>query len=35
MKKAAVIETLSSFDDEFDAELLIERLFLLKKLKRG
>lgn len=35
MKKALVIETLSSFDDEFDAEKLIERLLFVEKIEKG
>jgi hypothetical protein len=35
MKKALVIETLSSFDDEFDAEALIERLLFIEKVEKG
>jgi hypothetical protein len=35
MKKAVVIETLSSFDDEFDAEVLIERLLFIEKVEKG
>jgi len=35
MKKALVIETLSSFDDEFDAEKLIERLLFIEKVEKG
>ena len=35
MKKALVIETLSSFDDEFDAEKLIERLLFVEKVEKG
>jgi hypothetical protein len=35
MKKAVVIETLSSFDDEFDAEALIERLLFIEKVEKG
>jgi hypothetical protein len=35
MKKTMVIETLSSFDDEFDAEALIERLLFIEKVEKG
>jgi hypothetical protein len=35
MKKALVIETLSSFEDEFDAEELIERLLFIEKVEKG
>ena len=35
MKKALVIDTLSSFDDEFDAEALIERLLFIEKIEKG
>ena len=35
MKKAAVIETLNSFDDEFDAEKLIEKLLFIEKIEDG
>lgn len=30
-----VIETLFSFDDEFDAEVLIERLLFIEKVEKG
>ena len=30
-----VIETLSAFDDEFDAEALIERLLFIEKVEKG
>ena len=30
-----VIETLSSFDDEFDAKALIERLLFIEKFEKG
>ncbi len=30
-----VIETLTSFDDEFDAEVLIERLLFIEKVEKG
>jgi len=35
MKKAIVIETLTSFDDEFDAEKLIERLLFIEQVEKG
>ena len=35
MKKALVIETLTSFDDEFDAEKLIEQLLFIEKVEKG
>jgi hypothetical protein len=35
MKKAVVIETLTSFDDEFDAEKLIEQLLFIEKVEKG
>jgi len=35
MKKALVLETLTSFDDEFDAEKLIERLLFIEKVEKG
>ena len=35
MKKTMVIETLSAFDDEFDAEALIERLLFIEKVEKG
>jgi len=35
MKKALVIEILSYFDDEFDAEALIERLLFIEKVEKG
>lgn len=30
-----VIETLTNFDDEFDAEALIERLLFIEKVEKG
>jgi len=35
MKKHTVIETLDSFEDEFDAEKLIERLLFVEKIEQG
>jgi len=35
MKKHTVIETLESFDDEFDAEKLIEKILFVDKIERG
>jgi hypothetical protein len=35
MKKNVVIETLDSFEDEFDAERLIERLLFIEKVEKG
>jgi len=35
MKKSTVIETLDSFDDEFDAERLIEMLLFIEKVEKG
>ena len=35
MKKTMVIETLNSFDDEFDAEQLIEQLLFIEKVEKG
>lgn len=35
MKKNVVIDTLNSFEDEFDAEKLIEKLLLIEKIERG
>lgn len=35
MKKITVIETLDSFDEEFDTEKLIERLLFVEKIERG
>jgi hypothetical protein len=35
MKKTMVLETLTSFDDEFDAEKLIERLLFVEKVEKG
>jgi len=35
MKKSTVIETLDSFEDEFDAERLIEKLLFVEKIKKG
>jgi hypothetical protein len=35
MKKAIVIETLTSFDDEFDAEKLIECLLFIEQVEKG
>jgi hypothetical protein len=35
MKKTTVIETLDSFEDEFDTEKLIERLLFVEKVEKG
>jgi hypothetical protein len=35
MKKHTVIETLDSFDDEFDTERLIEKLLFIQKVEKG
>ncbi len=35
MKKTTVIETLDSFEEEFDTEQLIERLLFVEKIERG
>lgn len=35
MKKTTVIETLDSFDEEFDTEKLIERLLFVEKVEKG
>jgi len=35
MKKNTVLETLESFEDEFDAEVLIEKLLFVEKVERG
>ncbi len=35
MKKHTVIETLDSFEDEFDPELLIEKLLFVEKVEKG
>ena len=35
MKKHTVIETLDSFEDEFDAEILIEKLLFVEKVEKG
>ncbi len=35
MKKNTVIETLNSFEDEFDADKLIERLLFVEKVEKG
>lgn len=35
MKKNVVIDTLNSFEDEFDAEKLIEKLLFIEKIERG
>jgi len=35
MKKNTVIETLDSFEEEFDAEKLIERLLFVEKVEQG
>jgi hypothetical protein len=35
MKKHTVIETLDSFEDEFDAERLIEKLLFVEKVEKG
>lgn len=35
MKKNTVIETLDSFEDEFDTERLIEKLLFVEKVEKG
>jgi len=35
MKKNTVIETLDSFEDEFETEKLIERLLFVEKIEKG
>ena len=35
MKNSTVIETLDSFEDEFDPELLIEKLLFVEKVEKG
>lgn len=35
MKKNTVIETLDSFEDEFDAEKLIQKLLFIEKVEKG
>ncbi|MDN3584035.1 hypothetical protein [Mucilaginibacter flavus] len=35
MKKTTVIETLDSFEEEFDTEKLIERLLFVEKVEKG
>jgi hypothetical protein len=35
MKKNTVIETLDSFEDEFDTEKLVERLLFIEKVEQG
>jgi hypothetical protein len=35
MKKNVVIETLDSFEDEFDTEKLIEKLLFIEKVEKG
>jgi len=35
MNKNTVIETLDSFEDEFDTEKLIENLLFIEKVERG
>ena len=35
MKKHTVIETLNSFEDEFEVEKLIERLLFIEKVEKG
>jgi uncharacterized protein YkvS len=35
MKKNTVIETLDSFEDEFEADKLIERLLFIEKVEKG
>jgi hypothetical protein len=35
MKKNTVIETLDSFGDELDAEMLIEKLLFVEKVEKG
>ena len=35
MKKTTVIDTLDSFEEEFDPERLIERLLFVDKIEKG
>ncbi|HZY36898.1 MAG TPA: hypothetical protein VFE53_09635 [Mucilaginibacter sp.] len=35
MKKHTVIETLDLFEEEFDTELLIEKLLFIEKVEKG
>ena len=35
MKKHTVIETLDSFEDEFDAEKLTEKLLFIEQVEKG
>jgi hypothetical protein len=35
MKKNVVLETLDSFEEEFDAEKLIEKLLFIEKVENG
>jgi len=35
MRKNTVIETLESFEDEFDTEKLIEKLLFIEKVEQG
>lgn len=35
MKKTTVLETLDSFEDEFDTEKLIEGLLFVEKVEKG
>jgi hypothetical protein len=35
MKKNTVIETLDSFEDEFDAEKLIQKLVFVENIEKG
>jgi predicted transcriptional regulator len=35
MKKNTVIETLQSFEDEFETEKLIKRLLFVEKVEKG
>ncbi len=35
MNKSRVIETLESLPDEFDAEVLIEKLLFIEKVEKG
>lgn len=35
MKKDTVIETLASFDNEFDAEKLIQKLLFIEEVEKG
>jgi hypothetical protein len=35
MKKHTIIETLDSFEDEFDAEKLIEKLLFIENVEKG